>query len=557
MAERQWNVVETLDLGIDGLDHVELIGRGGSSRVYRARQTELDRLVALKVINVTDDSDVARRFDRERKAMGRLSLNDGIVPIYSSGLTDNGEPYLIMPYYPNGSLQDRLERGRVPWTEAVEYITAVAATLAAAHQSGVVHLDLKPANILLAANGTPRIADFGIAKLISEQAAAKTTGAAFTPSFSAPEALLGGATTAASDVYGLAATLWALIAGRAPFRDIDGDNSLMAVIGRVVHHQVPDLRHLAPDSICSIIETGMAKEPSARYPTAGAFAQALASAAGAQSAPAHSQGAAGQAQAGYQSALDQPPRNGNGQSPLPAAAVNGAADLRLSGSERRDLDATGPIGQVDSSPVESRGRLRIGEAVPPTFVPAGPNSPSLEVARGTWLVLAAGSVIVVIISLLAAITMLSDNGDASPDTSLPAANSGPLASTSATLRGAQAGASNSSPAGPTTIVATTTSPGTSRPSTSDSTSSSQPTTSSSSTSTTASTLSTTSPSSTTVTTRQTTTSPPPSSTGASTASTQSTTTSTGSTSGTTGTSGTTSSSSSTSSTSTTTSTPAT
>jgi hypothetical protein len=128
VAERQWNVLETLDLGIDGLDHVELIGRGGSSRVYRARQTELDRLVALKVINVSDDSDVARRFDRERKAMGRLSLNDGIVPIYSSGLTDNGEPYLIMPYYPNGSLQDRLERGRVPWTEAVEYITAVGVT---------------------------------------------------------------------------------------------------------------------------------------------------------------------------------------------------------------------------------------------------------------------------------------------------------------------------------------------------------------------------------------------------------------------------------------------
>ncbi|MCP4222618.1 MAG: hypothetical protein GY773_04675, partial [Actinomycetia bacterium] len=83
--------METLDLGISGLDQVEQIGKGGSSRVYRAKQIELDRLVALKVLNAGDDPNVVRRFDRERKAMGRLSLNEGIVPVYSSGLTDNGE----------------------------------------------------------------------------------------------------------------------------------------------------------------------------------------------------------------------------------------------------------------------------------------------------------------------------------------------------------------------------------------------------------------------------------------------------------------------------------
>ena len=125
--------------------------------------------------------------------MGRLSLNDGIVPVYSSGMTERGEPYLIMPYYENGSLQDRVNDGPLPWHEAVVYMMEAATTMKAAHEAGVVHLDLKPANILLSANNAPRIADFGIAKLVNDpNTSAKTTGAAFTPTFSAPEVLLGG-----------------------------------------------------------------------------------------------------------------------------------------------------------------------------------------------------------------------------------------------------------------------------------------------------------------------------------------------------------------------------
>ena len=80
------------NLGIDGVENVEQIGTGGSSRVYRARQIDLDRVVAIKVLNPGDDQGVAKRFDRERKAMGRLSLHEGIVPVYSSGITDHGEP---------------------------------------------------------------------------------------------------------------------------------------------------------------------------------------------------------------------------------------------------------------------------------------------------------------------------------------------------------------------------------------------------------------------------------------------------------------------------------
>ena len=434
-------VVETLKLGIEGLDQIELIGRGGSSRVYRARQVDLDRMVALKVLNASDDADVVRRFDRERRAMGRLSENEGIVPVYSTGLTDNGEPYLLMPYYVQGSLQDRLESGPVPWPEAVDYLVAVANTMAAAHRSGVVHLDLKPANILLSSNGSPRIADFGIAKLL-EQGGSKTTGAAFTPTFSAPEALLGDVTSQASDVYGLGATLWALIAGRPPFRDLNGDNALMAVVGRVVHQPVPDLRDRAPDTVCSVIEQAMAKRPEDRYPTAGTFAQALTEAA--DEARRHPRGN------GYAA-----PYSGRTWQEQAAPALGGAFADRRPPSR---IPGTGPADAATLSrnaaaqPRAAQGRL-FHDAVPPPFVPVDPNlyedpAPS----RGTVAVLAAGGVILLIVALITVLTLMA-GGDA--DSEVPSTAS--LDAGAATSIGdrAQAGAfGGAAVAGPTTDTTT-------------------------------------------------------------------------------------------------------
>ncbi len=263
------------NLGIDGLTDVEQIGTGGSSRVYRARQVDLDRVVAVKVLNPGGDQGVARRFDRERKAMGRLSLHEGIVPVYSSGVTTHGEPYLVMPYYPNGSLQDQIDTGPLEWETAVSYVDVAAETIAAAHEEGIVHLDLKPANILLTNTGAPRIADFGIARLTGVATAGTTAGTAFTPAYSAPETFLDGETGPPSDVYGLGATLWALLVGHPPFLTPGDDSNLMAVIGRVVNNQVGDLRHIAPGEICAVIERAMAKRPGDRYQTASEFSLAL------------------------------------------------------------------------------------------------------------------------------------------------------------------------------------------------------------------------------------------------------------------------------------------
>ena len=426
--------METLKLGIQGLDQIELIGRGGSSRVYRARQVDLDRMVALKVLNASDDADVVRRFDRERRAMGRLSENEGIVPVYSTGLTDNGEPYLLMPYYVQGSLQDRLESGPVPWPEAVEYMVAVANTMAAAHRSGVVHLDLKPANILLSANGSPRIADFGIAKLL-EQGGSKTTGAAFTPTFSAPEALLGDMTSPASDVYGLGATLWALVAGRPPFRDLNGDNALMAVVGRVVHQPVPDLRDRAPDAVCAVIEQAMAKKPEDRYPTAGAFAQALTEAA--DEARRHPRGNGnGHAAAGGAFADRRPP------SQIPSSDPNDATVARWA------MNQPTMAQQTVAQPRPASGRL-FDDAVPPPFVPVDPNlyddpTPS----RGTVAVLAAGGVILLIVAVITVLTLMG--GGSGADDPVPTAASEAAGVATSIGDGAEAGAGGTAVAGPTT-----------------------------------------------------------------------------------------------------------
>lgn len=208
--------------------------------------------------------------------MGRLSNHEGIVPVYSSGVTGHGEPFLVMPYYPNGSIQDQIDMGPLDWQSAVGYIDVAAETMAAAHEAGVVHLDIKPANILLTNTGAPRIADFGIAKVSSSPGtSARTTGTAFTPAYSAPETFLDGKASPAADVYGLGASLWAMLVGHPPFLAPGDDGNLMAVIGRVVNNPLGDVRHLAPEPICRVISKAMAKNPVDRFHNARDFSVAL------------------------------------------------------------------------------------------------------------------------------------------------------------------------------------------------------------------------------------------------------------------------------------------
>ncbi|MEJ7584136.1 MAG: serine/threonine-protein kinase [Acidimicrobiales bacterium] len=151
---------------IDGITGLEVIGRGGFGTVYRGRQEEFKRTVAVKVLDASaDENDVRRRFGHEIAAMGAVSHHPHMVAVYAAGTTADRRPFLVMPYLPGGSLAERIEQGPVPWPEAVSLGTRLAGALAAAHSVGVLHRDVKPGNIMFSSYGEPQLADFGIARI--------------------------------------------------------------------------------------------------------------------------------------------------------------------------------------------------------------------------------------------------------------------------------------------------------------------------------------------------------------------------------------------------------
>jgi serine/threonine protein kinase len=270
-------VGEPEDIGVPGVTGAVEIGHGGFGKVYRAYQPDLDRMVAVKVLFAPlADQNTRASFTRECRSLGRLHGNENILVAFASGESRFGFPYLIMEYLANGSLGDRLKvSGRLPWTEAVEVGVRVARALQFAHDNDVLHRDVKPDNILVADNGQPRLADFGIAGHVM---GTQTQGPIpLTPSYAAPEIFSGGPATVRSDVYSLAATLFALIAGRPAFAEEDAP--AIAVWARVATDPVPDLgEYGVPEALCAVIEDGMAKEALQRPASAEVFADRLESA---------------------------------------------------------------------------------------------------------------------------------------------------------------------------------------------------------------------------------------------------------------------------------------
>ncbi len=205
-----------VDLGIDGLAAYTEIGSGGFATVYAATEADYGRRVAVKVLTAVDD-DGRRRFDRERLAMGQASDHPNIVLPLRGGYTGDNQPYLVMEYLSGGSLKEMIDRGPVPWPQAIALITPIADALTHAHGNGIIHKDIKPANILLTDNNTPKLSDFGISAITDRT---HTEQVAFTLSYTPPETFAGGETDARdhrSDIYSLAATLYALGTGGPPF----------------------------------------------------------------------------------------------------------------------------------------------------------------------------------------------------------------------------------------------------------------------------------------------------------------------------------------------------
>jgi tRNA A-37 threonylcarbamoyl transferase component Bud32 len=263
-----------IELGIAGLRSAEEIGRGGNAIVYRAHDIDHDRWVAVKVLHHASDEATLRRFDRERKTMGRLSAHEGIVTILTSGVSANGNPYLVMPLLTGGSLEDELHRrGRVAWPEAVATILAVAEAVAAAHELHVVHRDLKPANILIGPGGRPLVADFGISQIL-EPGEAGTTTLSLTAHYAAPD-LLDLPPPHSVDLYALGVTLYEMGAGAPPYMR-DDNEAIMAFLRRVRRAPLPDLRAGGlPEALIDPVRRALAKEAAERPASMHEFAQTL------------------------------------------------------------------------------------------------------------------------------------------------------------------------------------------------------------------------------------------------------------------------------------------
>ena len=261
---------------VEGYEDLHQIGRGGFATVYRARQRAFDRVVALKVLDLPNPDQAARdRFDRECRAIGALSWHPNIVVVHDSGVTADGRLYLAMEFLEAGSLADRVRAtGAMPWEEVARAGVEVSGALDTAHAAGTLHRDLKPDNLLVGVFGETKLGDFGIAAVEGGTATA-TGNSALTVLYAAPEVLRGGRGTVASDVFSLASTLYTLLAGRAAFARAT-DESVAATVLRAVSEAAPDLRPLGvPDDLATVIETGMAKDPAARPPSAAALGRAL------------------------------------------------------------------------------------------------------------------------------------------------------------------------------------------------------------------------------------------------------------------------------------------
>ncbi len=319
---------EAVDLGIPGLSDAVVIGRGASGVVYRASQGEFNRVVAVKVLpGAARESEGFERFERELKAMGPLTGHPNIVSVFGAGTTRNGRPYIVMEHVPGGSLSERIP---VPVTTALDVGVRLAGALEAAHRLGILHRDVKPANVLVSAFGDVKLADFGISHIPGGHET--QAGTLFVSlNYAAPELLSGAPPSRLTDIYALAATVYTLIAGHAPF-EVPGEPYVVGtILARIATAPVPDLRPRGvPDAVCATLESGLARDPARRPQSMAAFAALLTAA----TASADGRGVAPSAAGATTSALplpsplDAPPAQAGRPSPrarIAAAAVVAAA----------------------------------------------------------------------------------------------------------------------------------------------------------------------------------------------------------------------------------------
>ncbi len=255
-------------------------GRGGMGVVYRARQLSLDRVVALKVIAPTliADEAIRRRFLRESRVAASID-HPHVIPIYYTG-EEGGIAYIAMRHVAGDDLRTLVRRtGPLDPARAARIVRQVAAALDAAHASGLVHRDVKPANVLLGQGDHAYLTDFGLTKhVLSEAGATKPGHWVGTLDFIAPEQIRGERVDARADVYALGCVLYYMLAGRPPFTP-DGDEAKMWAHLTEQPPLVSEAAPGVPEGFDEVIARALAKEPAQRFQSAGDLGRAAAAAA--------------------------------------------------------------------------------------------------------------------------------------------------------------------------------------------------------------------------------------------------------------------------------------
>lgn len=261
---------------VSGYRIERVLGRGGMGAVYLVANPELPRREALKLMSVdlSRDPGFRARFLREAEVASRLE-HPNIVPIYRRGETDEGQLWISMQFVDGTDADDETQGNRMPPARAVHIIGEVAKALDYAHRNGVIHRDVKPANFLLSGPASPEervlLADFGIARALTDASLTGTGEMVATLAYAAPEVINGDPATGAADQYSLACALFRMLTGHTPFADAESQPAVM-----MAHLQRPapppsKTAPWLPPALDAVIATGLAKDPRQRYPSCGQF----------------------------------------------------------------------------------------------------------------------------------------------------------------------------------------------------------------------------------------------------------------------------------------------
>jgi eukaryotic-like serine/threonine-protein kinase len=422
---------------LPGYTFIEVLGGGGFADVYLFQQHLPERRVAVKVLRErADDAEARAAFEAEANLMARVSTHPNIVSVYGAAVARDGRPYLVMEYYPPPHFGERIRQGAMSVERVLEVGVKIASAVETAHRAQIIHRDIKPANILISEFGEPGLTDFGISGTRAGSVVEESSG--YSPPYAPPEILSDQSPgTEQSDVYSLAATLWAMLAGYAPFEEPDRKLSRPEIIRRGLSMSVPPLpRTDVPASLELALQNALAKQADRRPLSAHSFALALQRAEqelGYRPTPLHLVQSAMPLVAPIpkgDEADDDKTKVGRGKVVRPHRHDSPPTDVgQTHVRSRAVIEAQPAFGSPPASPAqpsfstptrespqrvehEETGTIKVGRALPTPPVAEPASEPEQGLPRWAWIATAA--TLVLVVAIVGFVALGRDGSDARP-----------------------------------------------------------------------------------------------------------------------------------------------